>query len=75
MYGIAGALSEANKKLSGMGYTPVYCGLTSLGCVMARWGKHTALADHSFPVKGALVWFGIEEESGLALYYLQPVGV
>ncbi len=73
MYGIAAAMSEANKKLMSMGYTPVYCGLTSLGCVMAWRGKHSALADHSFPVEGALVWFGNEQQSGQALYYIQPV--
>jgi len=72
MYGIAAAMSEANKKLASMGYKPVYCGLTSLGCVMARWEKHSALADHSFPVKGALVWFGVDQK-GRALYYLQMV--
>lgn len=75
MYGITTAMSEANEKLASMGYKPVYCGITSLGCVMAHWGEHAVLADHCFPVRGALVWFGVEGNSGLALYYIQPASL
>ncbi|HGY09196.1 MAG TPA: hypothetical protein ENK37_03955 [Oceanithermus profundus] len=74
MQGMTDAMIEANKKLVSMGYRPVYCGITSLGCVLARVGEVSVLADHSFPVGGALVWFGVDQETGLALYYLQPLG-
>jgi len=74
MQGITEATIETNKKLASMGYEPVFCGLTSLGCVMARRGRVSALAARSFPISGALVWFGLDEERGLALYYLQPLG-
>ena len=74
MQGITEAMMTADKKLRNAGYRPVFCGITSLGCVMARWGGVSVLADRSFPVPGALVWFGVDAQRGLALYYLQPVG-
>jgi hypothetical protein len=73
MQGITEAKIEANKKLASMGHKPVFCGLTSLGCVLAKRGRVSVLTSNSFPIDGALVWFGVDEERGLALYYLQPL--
>lgn len=62
----------AGRELSYSGYRTIYCGMTARGGALVRWAKRGVLADRSFSVIGGRVWFGVDAESGVVFYYVEP---
>ncbi len=73
MKGFAKARTEVDALFARLGYTAVFCGLTSHGCALAVHGPAQAVTCQVVSVSGTLVWFGVDRRSGYTLYHLQPL--